>query len=241
MMRAEKVPASNKSVGMRTIAPSEVKEWFGTRKARISEAQYAEIAGRLTKWRWPSDPPVSPEIDSGSDSDPERWWDFQATWESAQTLHDSIPAMLSLWESHRPQTTETRRAYQAIEALGEALPPAMPYIQWPFGKYERKARPKQAKPWHMPAIAIARMLIDATVAAGNDCPGITRNSVVVAAVRQALTRMGYPDLEMVTAAAIGAHLTRWESRYGLTPKGRAAAAAKATSTLKAALAALTTK
>ena len=61
---------------------------------------------------------------------------------------------------------------------------------------------------------------------GHGEPGITRNSVVVRIVRNALVRMNFQDVKMTTPAAIGAHLTRWDKKFGLTPNGIAALTTK---------------
>ncbi len=174
----------------------EVKSWFENfSQAHLSHAQYSDIAVCLTKWRWPSDQPDaggSPSIDT--DSDPESWWDFRGASDSAKMLLDSIPAMLSHWEGLRG-APQTRDGYEAIRSLEAALSIAMPYIEWPFGKYERRKGPKRPKAWHLPAVLIAQVIINAMVKAGNNSPGISRNSVVVRVVRKALKSNGIPRSE----------------------------------------------
>jgi hypothetical protein len=63
----------------RTITSAEVRGWFGdSKKARLTEAQYTEIAVCLTKWRWPSDPPrVGEPSQIDTNVDRGLWWDFR--------------------------------------------------------------------------------------------------------------------------------------------------------------------
>jgi hypothetical protein len=209
------------------ITADEVRQWFGSSCGlQLGDAQYDEIAACLTKWRWPSDPPDSPWLPKEEiETNPNPWWDFQGASDAAKTLLASVPAMLSHWDGLR-WAPETNAGYEAIKTLRNALSVAMPYIEWPFGQYERQTGRKQPKAWHIPAILVAQVIVKAMIKAGHDEPGITRNSVVVRVVRKALIRMGYPDPEMVTTTAIGAHLTRWDKKFGLTPKGIAAMTTK---------------
>jgi hypothetical protein len=206
----------------RTISAAEVKGWFGkSRKLKLSDAQYDEIAARLTKLRWPCDlpdPPNSPGLPKEIRTDPNRWWDFQGSSDAAKVLLDSAPAMLRHWDGLR-WATETSGGYEAIKTLGNALAIALPYIEWPFGDYEGQTGRKRPKAWHIPSVLIAHVILKVMVEAGRNEPGITRNSVVVRVVHKALTRMGYPNLRMITTTAIGAHLTRWNKKFGLTPAG----------------------
>jgi hypothetical protein len=205
----------------RTITAAEVRGWFGaSSNALLSEVQYSEIAAYLTKCRWPSDPPPSPDapglskiIESGSDD----YWDFKAVTDAAKTLRDSVPAMLSHWEGLR-WAPETREGYEVIKGLGEALSAAMPYVEWPFGRYERQTRRKQMKDWHGPSVLFANRIIDVLVRAGHNNPGITHNSVLVRVVHSALIRMKFPNPEMITRSAIGMHLTRWDEEFGLNSR-----------------------
>lgn|GEM_PF-3069521 len=215
--------------GSRKITATEVKKWLGSSKASIlGRSQYREIAAGLTKLKWPGDLPSplgSPWFQKEPEIDPKRWWDFEAATEAAKTLLKSAPAMLSHWEGQR-WAPQSRDGYDVIKALGNALFLAMPYIEWPLGYYEHRTRSKRPKPWHTMALVIARLVINVIVKAGHNEPGITRNSIVVRIVRNALIRMKLPDAKMVTLAAIGAHLTRWDKKYGLTPNGVAALTTK---------------
>jgi hypothetical protein len=209
----------------RTITAAEVRRWVGdSAKSKLGEAQFREIAVGLTKFRWPGDPPPPPDspwLTKEPKVDPDRWWDFQAATDAVKLLLYSVPRMLSHWERQR-WARETRGGYDAIKTLGDALSVAAPYIEWPFGHYERQTRPKRPKPWHIMALSIARLVLRVMVEAGQKEPGITRNSVVVRLVRNVLIRMNFPNAKMVTPTAIGAHLTRWDKTFGLIPKGIAA-------------------
>lgn len=164
----------------RKINATEVKQWFGnSSKAQLRPAQYDEIATRLTKFRWPSDPPAPPDspwLPKIIETDPDRYWDFQATTQAAKTLLDSVPAMLSHWAGLR-WAPETRGGYDAIKALSDALLVALPHIEWPFGEIERLNGQKRLKDWHTPAIIIANVVIKAMIEAGNNEPGITKIKV----------------------------------------------------------------
>jgi hypothetical protein len=210
----DQVAAPKKLPPSRTITPADVREWFGSR-SRPNEALCDEIAGRLTKMRWPSDPPDDPDSPwlqcEILEPDTDRWWDFEGAADAAKTLLASVPAMLSFWDQLR-WAPETRAGHEAIKALGGALSLALPYVEFPFGKYERQVR-KRPKNWHVPAIIIASFIREALIQSGRGAPALTRNSVLVRVVRQALVRMEYPNIGTVTPTAIGAHLTRWADKY----------------------------
>lgn len=202
----------------RTITAAEIRAWIGkSRKSRLGNAQYREIAAYLTKLRWPCDSnsipaswPSSVEIESDD------YWNINAATDAAKSLLESIPAMLTHWNGLL-WAPETRGGYAAIKTLQDALVIALPYIEWPFGYYKRQTGRKKPKPWHIPAVLIAKTVVKAMIEAGHGEPGITRNSVVARVVRQALIRKRF--LHEITPSAIGAHLTRWDKKYGLTPKG----------------------
>jgi hypothetical protein len=213
----------------RTIIAAEVQEWVGKpSKSMMGKEQFREIAASLTSYRWPADPPPppgTPWVPREIEPDPNRWWDFEAVTEAAKTLLRNAPAMLSHWEGQR-WAPQTRNGFDVIKALGDALFSAMPYIEWPFGYYERQGRSKRPKPWHIMALVIARLVITAMIEADHNEPGITRSSIVVRIVSNALIRMGFPNAKMITPAAIGMHLTRWNEKFGLTPNGIAALTTK---------------
>jgi hypothetical protein len=198
----------------RTISAAEVKQWVGaSSKAKLTDAQYDQIAVRLTKFRWNSDPPPSPsrgpKLIDGSD---ERWWDIKATTKAARTLRDSMPKMLAFQKTLQ-WAPETRDGYNAIDALKKALVAASPYIEHPFGGKGAGGR-KRAKQWHIYAFLIAQLIIDEMIKAGHPKPGITRNSVVVRVVQKALKRMGVDKSGILSTSTIGMYLTRRNNKYG---------------------------
>jgi len=214
----------------RRITAAEVKEWFGdSRQAQLCESQYYRIATRLTNFHWPGDPPAHPDSPwlpkVITEPDDDRRWDFRAVTDAAKLLRDSMSKMLAFQEGLRP-TSQTRGGYRAIKTLQVALLAALPYIEWPFGQYERQTAYKEPKKWHTYAFLVALVTIDEMINAGHIEPGITRNSVVVRVVQKALIRMGIPQSKTLSNTAIGAFLTRWNERYGLTPKGIAALTTK---------------
>jgi hypothetical protein len=218
---------ASRHASSRTITATEVRAWFGkSRKSRLGDAQYREIAAYLTKIRWPTDVDgllgPQPPTDKLESND---YWDFDAAFAAAKLLLESMPAMLRHWNGLL-WAPETRGGHPAIKILQDALSIALPYIEWPFGRYERQTGRKQPKVWHLPAVMVARVVVKAMIDAGHDDPGITRHSIVVRVVCKALIRMQYPHVHMITASAVGAHLTRRDKKYGLTPKGIAALTTK---------------
>jgi hypothetical protein len=218
----------------REIAPDEVKGWFANcRRPRPDEALCAEIAGRLTKMRRPSDPRQSFGVENYDEllkrgmikftkQDPEspwvavvltevddRWWDFEGARNSANTLLDSIPSMLQHWETLR-RWPETLDGYEVIKALEHALARALPYIEWPFGEGERQDPPRPSS-WHMPAVLIANIIAEALIRSGRLSTSTVANSTVVKVVHKALIRLEYPDID---ASAIAMYLTRRSAKFG---------------------------
>jgi hypothetical protein len=197
------IPAANS----RPITTAEVSTWFARGRKPPKEAQCAEIAARLTKIRWRDDPPppvigdgmrlVRADPDSPWVAEPvietDPWWDPEEAAAAVKTLLDGVPAMLWHWE----RRSETRDGYAAIEALRDELVRALPYIEWPFGKYER--RPYRSRPrlsvWHMPALVIANIVSEALVQSGARSPKFSRDSAATWVVRKALVRMGYGKIE----------------------------------------------
>jgi hypothetical protein len=193
----------------RKITSIEVREWFGnSRKFQLNDLQYEEIAVRLTKFRRrgdPTDPARLPWSPDEGAADDERWWDFRAVVDASKLLLNSLPLMLAHLDQQR-RFPETLKRYAAIKALEEAITAALPEIENPFGPYTPRAGRKQPKDWHMPAILIARMLIEIVIKAEKAKPATSRNSVLVKVVARALIRMGY----RAEISAIAMHLTRWE-------------------------------
>jgi hypothetical protein len=200
----------------RAITPAEVQAWFGKPKQQTLQPNiFGKIATELNKLRWPSDPP--PKDRSRTTTSKSRLWDIRPAASAAKTLHSNMPAMLSFWRG--PQwCPEHQAAYKAICRLHEALSAAMPYIEQPLGPYKASTGRKAPKAWHMPSVLIAKLLVGALMEAGEDAPGITHNSVVVRIIKKALVRMQFPQSRTLSRDAIGAHLKRWDKKYGLTPK-----------------------
>lgn len=156
----------------RTITAVETRKWLERLGASPNDALCDDVAGRLTKIRWPSDP-TSPA--AGCDDETDQWWDFQAAIKAANTLNAAFPAMLSHWDGLQ-WAPETRGGYEAIKALDTTLSLAMPYIEFPFGKYERKTHRHRHRPkdWHMAAIVIAKFFIEAMIKSGGKAPSTSR-------------------------------------------------------------------
>ena len=138
---------SRSADGSRTITATEVKEWFGTsRKARLNDTQYIEIAAVLTKFTWHGELPLpqSPGFVERIEVDRDRWWDFRGSADAAKLLLQSAPAMIEHWKGQQ-WAPKTRDGYEAIKALAAALTVALPYIEWPFGEYKRTTGRKKPK------------------------------------------------------------------------------------------------
>jgi hypothetical protein len=211
----------------RTITGAEVREWFKHhRKPWPSDVLCDEVAARLTKMRWSSDAPL-PVLEDGMwwvketpdspwvqkpDDAADSGWDFQGATDAANNLLANAPAMLRHWDRLR-WAPETRTGYEAIKTLQDALELALPYIEWPFGKYERQNPQKRLRPkdWHVRAHFIAHIIGNALIQSGHRAPGLAGNSIVVMIVREALIRIRCPDIDRGTIAQ---YLTRWAKKHG---------------------------
>lgn len=200
----------------RTIAAADVKQWFG-RKAP-SEAACSEIAERLTKMRWASDPQATftPWV-AEPDVDADRWWNFEAATSAAETLLAAFPRMLRHWDGLR-WAPETSGGHPAIKAAQEALLAARPFIAAPFGPYERQDHRKRVRPadWHPPALAIKHILIQVLKRGGERAPHFSRDAAATRVVHEALAQMGYKTSRRGDTASetntIATFLRRWEER-----------------------------
>jgi hypothetical protein len=214
-MHEVSTPARN-----RTIKAAEVMEWFKCgHQPWPNEPCCFEIAERLSKMRWPGDPRLPlPELSS-----PDPSWHPELTAKMAKGLGEHIPAMLWFW--HRMQDTpaetmpgqlpkQLHEGYEAIDRLRVALEAALPYIEFPFGKYERRdhRKEKRPKPWHAYAVAITPIIAAALRQAGHEISGTSHNTALVRIVREALLRIGYGE-RAITVNAVAAHLTRWYGEY----------------------------
>ena len=199
-----------------TISAAEVKAWFGPRaKGRLEETQYALIAQKLNRLRWPTDPSAqnaraAPEVDP--------YWDFSAATKAAKFLLAAMPAMKRHWQG-LTWAPETRVGYTATEILEHALRNALPFIEWPFGPYQRAIGRKQRKAWQLPSVMVARVLAQAMVTSRRR-PSLERHAVLVRVTREALERMGY-NLTNVGTSGISAYLARWDKQFGrIRPRER---------------------
>jgi hypothetical protein len=216
-----------RTVGSRTITAAEVESWFGrSKKLKLRPEKYSEIAAGLTKMRWPSDPPASKGRSNGrSQKSASGFWNFEAATKAAKTLLDDLPAMLLHWKD--PEwSADNRAAYAATKSLDEALSTAMPYIEWPLGRYSPQTGRKRPKDWHMHSVLVAKLVMQALVDAGEHKPAFTHNSLVVRIIHKALVRMDFPNSGTLSLDAIGMHLARWDEKYGLLPKDAAAVVTK---------------
>jgi hypothetical protein len=200
----------------RAITPAEVQAWFGKSKQQTLQPNiFGKIAADLNKFRWPSDPPPKDRLSPTTRKS--RLWDTEVAANAARALHGDMPTMLSFWR--KPQwSPEHQAAYKAIYKLQDALSAAMQYIEYPLGPYKPSTGRKAPKDWHMPSVLIAKLVIGALMEAGEDSPGITHNSLVVRIVQKAIVRMDFPYAKTLSRNAIGAHLKRWDRKYGMVQK-----------------------
>lgn len=191
------------------ITAADVKAWFGQRATgRLDERQYDAIAKKLNKFRWPGDPVERP---AQPPPEPDRYWDLGAATKAAKVLLDAMPMMKEHWQ-HLTWAPQTRDGYPATVALEQALQPALPFIEWPLGRYQRITSRKQRKEWEVPSILVARIFIEAVVASRGN-PSLARNAVLVRVTHAALQRMGYRL--NIGISGISAYLVRWDRQYGL--------------------------
>jgi hypothetical protein len=219
----------------RTITPAEVKDWFGRRPP--AEAACTEIAALLTKMRWASDDPL-PALRDGMcwawlpdqagpvqvpDIDPDPYWDFRAATDAAKTLLAGFPRMLRHWDGLM-WSAETSGGYPAIKAAQDALLAALPYIEWPFGAYERQGHRTKMRlaDWHMPALAIKNIVSEVLMKCGwSSAPRFSRDAAATRVVFNALARMDYKKIsrrkgEESETNTIAAFLRRWGQHWEKT-------------------------
>ena len=158
-------------------------------------------------------------------SDP--WWNPDLAAARAKALLDDVPAML--WHWHRMQATpdETRPGqkpvhlrggYDAIQRLRVALDAALPYIEFPFGEYERQdhRKKKRPKPWHAHAVGITPLIANALRQSGKLVRGATHNSALVRIVCRGVGPELDSDENIVKPTAVAAMLTDWYAEFDRT-------------------------
>jgi hypothetical protein len=160
----------------------------------------------------------------------------------AKALLDDLPAMLCFWHGLQEAPKEwlpiefdgielpegvrkedlvkqfvpglrVREGYDVIDQLRVALTAALPYIESPFGKYEKLDHRKRKRPkdWHAHAVAIAPVIAEALNEAGHEVRSTSHNTILVRVVREALLRIGYAN---ITEEAVAKHLTGWYGGHG---------------------------
>lgn len=193
------------------ITAEEVSGWFGvSAKAVLPDSEYLAIATELNTWRVFDG--SAPDV-KVTKVDEERLWDIHAAIGAVKTLEESIPRMLAYVNNLFPYARQARDR-EAIEALRDALAGARHFVEWPLGEYKRRRRFTRQKEWHTPAIVIARKVVDAMDRQGIQAPGISRNSIVVRVVANAVRRLQFEHAEMITNSAIAVHLARWDKKFG---------------------------
>jgi hypothetical protein len=145
------------------------------------------------------------------------WWDPEKAADAARVLIEDIPAMLRYW-NRTLSPVPGRDGCDTIERLRVALDAAMPFIEFPFGEYDReearkrRLHPKRPKSWHASAIAVAYVIIPALQQSGHTVRGTSHDTIAVRIVHDALDRMRYGKIGRPAIAKI---LTKWVGEYGL--------------------------
>jgi hypothetical protein len=196
------------------ITSDEVRAWFGTTvKGQLRKQRYAGIAKALNGFQWATDPPIVEELTTPVPED-DRFWDFAAADQAAETLLESVPKMLAFWKGLQ-WAPETRAGCQIIRDLERSLNAAAPLIKHPFGPPGPRTPRVGTKDWHIAAVLIANIVLEALLETGQSSPSIARNSIAVRVVHNALKRLGFRRANMVTSAAVAMHLGRWNDQFGL--------------------------
>jgi hypothetical protein len=213
------------------VTSKEVAGWFQAHSPPWpSEAHYDAIADRLN--RFAAGPRTDDEMRAATDaalaaagiraaepkSDTRQLWNFQKTTMAAQVLLDAIPAMRAHW-GDLEWSPLTRGGTAAMDTLGAALAAAMPFVEYPFGKYPPATGQKAAKAWHGYARSILPLVLRAMLTAGHRTPGLAANSIAIAVVRRALARATGHE---VPEGTIAAHLRRFPLWKGASTKEIAA-------------------
>ena len=208
------------------VTAAHVIKWFGrSLNPPVGLAQCAEIASSINGCRWAGEPPPRPgdpgfvRILEPDAADAARWWDFKGVTRAGKTLLHNLPVVTANCERQNWSPQGQARC-DALNKLTEALQQAMPYIEFPFGPCERRTgRPSASKQWHTYALILSHFVLPAMIKAGHPNPAISRNSVLVRVVREAMIKMGIEGAKIVSASTVSAFLTRWDEFYGLTPQG----------------------
>jgi hypothetical protein len=209
-------PSAPSPPGSHDISAAEIAKWYGRSSLELRE----EIATKLNKMRWPTDPktPDNEQKEQRHPLDDVYFWDTKAAAKAIRLLVEEVlPDASHLARIlENPRFPQTQDLWKKIGALKLGLAELLEFIEWPFGPPSSIYRNgyKRPKDWHVFAVAVAKVIIDASAKLGLPEPAITENSRLASAVHHALIRMGVRSVTTVGAGAVGSHLVRWVKRGG---------------------------
>jgi hypothetical protein len=212
-------PSTPSPSGSLDISAAEVRRWYGRSSIELCE----QIATKLNKMRWPTDPKV-PEKEQKEQKNPldeVHFWDTKAGAKAIRLLVEEIlPSASHLARIlEHPRFPQTQGRWKKIEAQKLGLTELLEFIEWPFGRDSTRGY-KPPRDWHVFAVLVAQVFIDASAKLGLPEPAITENSRLARAVHHALIRMGFKKVGYVKPGAVGSHLVRWVKRGGSLSAGK---------------------
>lgn len=202
-----------------TITAQEVAGWLNHAAKGLPAESCEELARFIERMRR-VEPEAERERFDARDPPADRWWDLGAATEAAKLLASSMSKMIEHWEGLR-WAPETRGGHEAMLVLATALEAALPYIEFPFGEYERHAQQQRArpKPWHVPAVAIAHRATKTMTSAGRSIS----DAALAGFVFKALGRLSHNpagrlgsdfNFGTITVKAVNMYLRRRRKKYG---------------------------
>jgi hypothetical protein len=124
-------------------------------------------------------------------------------------LRETMPKQLQHWDSLR-WAPETARGSEVMKRLSDSLEEALPYIEWPFGKYKRKKKLSKPPEWHRAAVIIANIIVEAT-GQSIQTVSLSRKSPLPKVVSKALREVDFGRER--TASAVSVCLKRWRDTW----------------------------
>jgi hypothetical protein len=141
-----------------------------------------------------------------------RSWDSEKALRAANALRATMPKQLQHWDSLR-WAPETAGGSEAMKLLSESLEEALPYIEWPYGRYERKKKLSKPPEWHVAAVIIANKIVEAT-GQSIQTVSLSRKSPLPKVVSKALREVEFGEREV---SAVSMCLERWREEYVVRP------------------------
>jgi hypothetical protein len=187
-----------------------VRKWYGARPRNPpTAAQCDAIAAELRKFRSAAERRSRQAETVDHIGDP--YWNFRQALDATKCLIEMMPRQIRHWESVH-KWPETAHGLEVMTRLSNALDEALPYIEWPFGRYEGKRQPRRRiVAWHVAAVLVAGSILRATGQSGAGAK-LDRTSILPKVVVAALAKLEYGGVE---AGAVSMCLKRWRRDFGL--------------------------